>query len=115
MSSPKEDACQCGRYEQDGTRVNGNCSLSGATFRDTCTSYSSTNDTRSNLPGPGRVLGNFYSYAGRNIERAAGIIAHKAGFGPEAVYSKILDLYQTKWENDENKSMFLLLIYNHSY
>lgn len=45
----------------------------------------STNDTASNLPGPGRTLDRFYQYAGRKLERAIGQIAHRAGFdGPYA-------------------------------
>lgn len=37
-----------------------------------------------NLIGPGRVLGNLYSNAGRSLERGFGILAHKVGFGPAA-------------------------------
>ena len=71
--------------------------------RATCTLYSSTNDTASNLPGPGRLLGNAYSYAGRRLERAVGVVAHKAGFGPNAVYQKIQELNKIGWRNDEKK------------
>ena len=72
-------------------------------IRATCTFYSSTNDTASNLPGPGRLLGNAYSYAGRRLERAVGVVAHKAGFGPNAVYQKIQELNQIGWKNDNKK------------
>ena len=71
--------------------------------RYTFTFYSSTNDTASNLPGPGRLLGNAYSYAGRRLERAVGVVAHKAGFGPNAVYQRIQELNQIGWKNDEKK------------
>ena len=72
-------------------------------IRATCTFYSSTNDTASNLPGPGRLLGNAYSYAGRRLERVVGVVAHKAGFGPNAVYQKIQELNKIGWRNDEKK------------
>ena len=76
--------------------------------RDTIISYS-TNDTASNLPGPGRLLGNAYSYAGRRLERAVGAVVHKAGLGPNATYSKIQDLYGTEWRNDDKKSTLLYI------
>ena len=72
--------------------------------RYTFTFYSSTNDTASNLPGPGRLLGNVYSYAGRRLERAVGIVAHKSGFGPNATYQKMQELMQAGWKDDHKKS-----------
>lgn len=77
------------------------CSTRGAYIY---TSVSSTNDTASNLPGPGRVLGNVYSSAGRRLERAVGVVAHKAGFGPNATYKKIQELDRAGWKNSEKKS-----------
>lgn len=52
----------------------------------------STNSTASNLIGTGRVLGNFYSLTGRHLERTLGDIAHRVGFGPEAIYQKICEV-----------------------
>ena len=75
----------------------------GDTQSVTRTSLFSTNYTTSNNIGPGRVLGNFYSYTGRNLERVVGQVAHKAGFGPTATYEKIQQLYRTEWRNDEKK------------
>lgn len=80
----------------------------GDTQSVTHTSLFSSNYTISNNIGPGRVLGNLYSYAGQNLERALGQVAHKAGFGPAATYEKIQILYQTKWRNDEKKSESLV-------
>lgn len=37
----------------------------------------STNYTMSNLPGPGRILGNLYSTAGRSLERGLGELVKK--------------------------------------
>ncbi|KLO10495.1 hypothetical protein SCHPADRAFT_999519 [Schizopora paradoxa] len=50
---------------------------------DTATVYTyystiSTNYTMSNLPGPGRLLGNFYSRAGRTLEKHLGRVVHRA-------------------------------------
>ena len=54
-----------------------------------CSQQSSSNDTASNLPGPGRMLGLLYSRWGRALEGAIGQVAHKSGFGPKAVASRI--------------------------
>ena len=51
----------------------------------------STTSTRSDLVGPGRALGVLYSKAGRILERTANSLAHKMGFGPYAIYLRILD------------------------
>ena len=69
------------------------------------TSDFSTNYTESGIIGAGRTLGIFYSSAGRKFERAVGRVAHKAGFGPQATYSKIQDLVRIDWKTDKNKSM----------
>lgn len=68
----------------------------------------STNSTASNLVGPGRVLGNFYSVTGRRLERALGGIAHRAGFGPEAIYERISTLYLEDWKKDGKKGESLV-------
>lgn len=65
----------------------------------------STNSTVSNLPGPGRVLGNLYSFAGQHLERRLGNVAQKAGFGPEAVYEKICALHREDWKTDGKKGV----------
>ena len=75
------------------------------------TSYYSTNFTESNLPGAGRVLGQVYSLAGRQIERTVGVVAQKVGFRPrsDAIYQKIQELYREGWIIDEKKSMLFPL------
>lgn len=45
----------------------------------------STNATASDLPGPGRILGNLYSRGGRPLERALGRFAHRVGLFPRSV------------------------------
>lgn len=68
------------------------------------TRYSySTNDTMSNNVGAGRVLGNFYGKAGKRLERVLGGIAHRAGFGPDAIYQKVQTLYLEDWKTDSRK------------
>ena len=69
----------------------------------TNTSVFSTNYTMSNLPGAGRVLGNFYSFAGRQLEKTIGIVAHKAGLGPAAAYKRIRNLSCEHWRANENE------------
>lgn len=65
-----------------------------------CTSAHYTDDnesmtsivTASDLPGPGRALGNLYSRSGRILERAIAIMAHRLGFGPHAVSIRLTAL-----------------------
>ncbi len=45
------------------------------------TSTWSSNFTTSNLPGPGRILGNLFSTAGLALERRLGKLAYRAGLG----------------------------------
>ena len=75
------------------------------------TSYFSTNYTESNLPGAGRVLGQVYSLAGRQIERTVGVVAQKVGFRPrsDAIYQQIQELYREGWTIDDKKSMLFFL------
>lgn len=49
----------------------------------------SSNDTESDLPGPGRTLGKLYRLIGRHIERGVSAIAEKRGYGPLAVAERI--------------------------
>lgn len=70
----------------------------------------STNYTMSNLAGPGRVLGNLYSFTGRRLEKTLADIAHRAGFGPEAIFQKIRDLYSENWKRDTRKGETPFLI-----
>ena len=74
------------------------------TFSLTFTSNYSTNYTQTGLIGTGRALGILYSYAGRRLERVVGRVAHKAGLGPHAMYSKIQELIGTEWRNNDRKS-----------
>lgn len=56
----------------------------------------STNDTASDLPGPGRTLDRLYQFAGRKLERAIGQIAHRVGYdGPYAEDLKSLAEYES--------------------
>lgn len=81
------------------SRPLGHDTIYGASSDDTPSILShSTNSTASNLPGPGRVLGNFYRVTGRRLERTLGDLAHKAGFGPEAIYQQISTLYLEDWK-----------------
>lgn len=86
------------------TRPLGHRAIYGAPGDDNVSFFShSTSSTVSNLAGPGRVLGNFYSFTGKRLERTLGNIAHKAGFGPEAIYHKIRILYLEDWKRDNEK------------
>lgn len=42
----------------------------------------STNETASDLPGAGRIVGNLYSFLGKKVERILNSIAEKRGHGP---------------------------------
>lgn len=66
-------------------------------------SITSTNITASDLPGPGRVLGNVLSNLGRRLEQALGCLAARNGYGPQNVASRIqkLDYACWRWEGDE--------------
>ena len=57
----------------------------------------STNYTMSNLIGAGRTLGNLYSSAGKKIEHTLNRAAHRAGYGPDAIYQKLLNLRFKTW------------------
>ena len=52
-------------------------------------SAAGSDETADNLPGPGRLLGNFYSLVGRKLEAELGHTAQRLGFGPQAVAKKI--------------------------
>lgn len=49
-----------------------------------------TNATADDLPGPGRILGNFYSYAGCHLEVQIGRLAEKMGKGPRMAADRII-------------------------
>lgn len=53
------------------------------------TSTWSSNYTMSNLPGPGRLLGNLYSRAGSSLERSLRKLANQTGLGG---YAKAKDV-----------------------
>ena len=61
-----------------------------------CCSIASTNATVDNLPGPGRLLGNLYSSAGRRLEDGLGRVASRMGYGPNAMSMKIQELLEDK-------------------
>ena len=52
-------------------------------------SATDTNETADNLPGHGRLLGNFYSLVGRKLEAKLGHAADGMGLGPPAIAKKI--------------------------
>lgn len=54
----------------------------------------SSNQTGSNNPGPGRQLGRLYMYFGRGIERQLGNLADRIGFGPAAVAFEIKQIIE---------------------
>lgn len=60
-----------------------------------CDDASSLNGTIDNQPGAGRTLDLAYQYFGRKLERAAGAIAHRLGYGPLATGRKIQTLLVT--------------------
>ncbi|KLO10513.1 hypothetical protein SCHPADRAFT_515176 [Schizopora paradoxa] len=69
---------------------------------DTTTAYTyfstvSTNYTMSNLPGPGRLIGNFYSRAGRTLERRLGRIVNRAAIKEYEQAVVVLRLSSIPW------------------
>ena len=54
----------------------------------------SSNYTASNLPGPGRNLGNLYSRAGRLLENSLGRLAYSAGIGKSVKAQKTLRMVE---------------------
>ena len=46
-------------------------------------------ETANDLPGPGRLLGNLYSYLGMRVENGLGRVAVLRGRGPEATALEI--------------------------
>lgn len=59
-------------------------------------SIASSTETADNLPGPGRLLGNLYTGAGRRLEDEFGRIAALMGYGPNAMSMKIQKLLMDK-------------------
>lgn len=69
-------------------------------------STDSTNQTKSNLVGTGRLIGKFYSWAGSSLERRLGRIALRAGIGRYAkavivMRKEAKDLTNTLWSTNE--------------
>lgn len=58
-------------------------------------SLPSSNETASNLPGPGRMLGNFYGFLGRRLGIGMSRAAERMGYGPRVVAMRI----QRTWES----------------
>ena len=75
----------------------------------------STNYTMTNLVGAGRVLGNLYVILGRYLERILGEAAYSAGFGPDAIFERITQLYYDGWRDDRNKSESLQCLVVETY
>ena len=78
-------------------------------------SFFSSNYTMTNLVGAGRVLGNFYVTVGRYLERILGEAAYSAGFGPDAIFERITQLYYDGWRDDRNKSESLQCLVVETY
>lgn len=62
-----------------------------------CSLFSSSTATMSNLPGAGRTLGKLYSRWGYALEISLGTLAHKGGFGPDAVADRIQRELKGRW------------------
>lgn len=73
----------CYRTHRDNVRSDTDSS-SASTF--------STNYTMSGIVGAGLTVGKFYSLVGRKIENVLGYSAYKAGYGPLAVFEKMMIL-----------------------
>lgn len=54
---------------------------------------SSSMETASNNPGPGRLLGKIYMSLGRKVERLLSNMADRAGYGPAAVYRELMRIH----------------------
>lgn len=52
----------------------------------------STNETASNRPGAGRLLGRLYDIGGQKLESNLNFVATRAGRGPDARFNKILSM-----------------------
>ena len=65
---------------------------------DSTVSTVSTYFTQSNLPGAGRLLGNLYRKAGKRFEKPTHRLVHRAGYGPESSYVKLMNLYRDQSE-----------------
>jgi hypothetical protein len=69
--------------------------MTTAPYRSNAVSILST-ATASNLPGPGRFIGNLYSRGDRILERSMSLIAHKLRYGPYAVSFRMHRLIPTR-------------------
>lgn len=64
-------------------------------FASSSSVYSTSTMTRTDNPGPGRLLDKFvYQRAGRAIERTLARVAHRAGYGPVAAAQRILSAFR---------------------
>lgn len=62
-------------------------------------STESSNYTMSNLPGPGRLLGNLFSSAGSTLERSLKKLACRTGLGSFAKARKVLNRESPAWDD----------------
>ena len=83
-------------------------------------SSGSSNATADDLPGPGRLLGRFYHFCGKYVERAFNNLAEKNGLGPLAAAKRIRsrrhnrvdrDGYGDKYEKKQRKDCMKLIKY----
>lgn len=59
-------------------------------------SITSSNETASDIVGPGRMLGRLYSFLGHRVEIGIGNAAERLGYGPRMTAMKIRKLYEDK-------------------
>lgn len=70
----------------------------------------SRNETVSDIPGPGRLLGKVYAKLGRNLEAVLNLAAHSVGTGPVSTAKEIEGLAQMlKGTSCENKVIVMKL------
>lgn len=62
-------------------------------------SAESDNETASDIPGPGRLLGKLYASVGRQLEHALSALAHSMGRGPVPTAERIRNLLEAEAEN----------------
>ena len=60
----------------------------------------SRNETESDLPGPGRLLGKVFSSVGRLLERSLSSVAEQKGYGPKAIALEIRDKEILRADNE---------------
>jgi hypothetical protein len=65
------------------------CSTAHDNADDSDTLVTDSDETMSDLPGPGRGIGKLYSRGGRRLEKCISRVAHKLGYGPLAIAKRM--------------------------